>query len=326
MEDSTTGMAIKVGLFAALAIFLAGAMIVRFGTLSRTARSTYEIFVEFNDAGNLVIGAPVSALSVTIGSVADVELEYDKVIVRLKVFENVTLYEGSEFAIRQSGLLGDQYVAVNPAPNKGQDKIEEGSRVTGISPPNLEATVMQATDLLIQLQSVGEEVQQALDKVNVGLLSEQNLNEISGTLSNLNAFAASSAHAAEEAEGFMKEVRSKIGSTMGSIDQAFDEGTELLIDSRGVISELNVQIENRGMELSRVLESMDRSVNSLSELLDKINAGEGSIGRLVTEDKLIQELEQLVENWRRYGILYKESIKNSPPTSSSARRVFGKSP
>ncbi len=326
MEESTTGMAVKVGLFAALAIFLAGAMIVRFGTMSRTARKTYTILVEFRDAGNLVIGAPVSALSVPIGSVADVQLEFDRVVVRLNVFENVTLYEGSEFAIRQSGLLGDQFVAVNPAPDMGQAKITGGSRVDGISPPNLEAAVTHATDLLVQLRTVGEDVQRALEKVNVGLLSDQNLKEISGTLSNLNAFAASSAQAAEEVEGLVTEVRARVDTTLGSVDEAFIHGSELLIDSRGVISELNVQIENRGMELSRVLDNMNQSVSSLSELLDKINSGEGTVGRLVTDDTLMEELERLVENWRRYGILHKESIKNSPPTSSSPRRVFGMSP
>jgi phospholipid/cholesterol/gamma-HCH transport system substrate-binding protein len=78
---------------------------------------SYTLKARFTNVGQLKLRAPVKIAGVRIGSVADVKLEPDKLdaLVTLSIDKRFNqIPDDSAAAVFTSGLLGDQYVAIQP--------------------------------------------------------------------------------------------------------------------------------------------------------------------------------------------------------------------
>jgi len=78
---------------------------------------SYTLKVEYTNIGQLKLRAPVKLAGVRVGTVSSIELEPDKLqaLVKLSIDKHFDkIPDDSTAAIFTSGLLGDQYVAIQP--------------------------------------------------------------------------------------------------------------------------------------------------------------------------------------------------------------------
>ena len=107
MRDLVVGLFVLVGL-AALAY-----LSLQVGGLEFGGPERIMLRATFDDIGGLSVRAPVRVAGVKIGQVSRIELDDDlRAEVFLEVETHVGLSVDSSAAIRTSGLLGDQFVAV----------------------------------------------------------------------------------------------------------------------------------------------------------------------------------------------------------------------
>ena len=92
--------------------------------------ASYDIKARFTNVGQLKLRAPVKVAGVRIGSVSDVKLEPDKLdaLVTMSIDKRFNkIPDDSAASIFTSGLLGDQYVALNPGGSP--DVLKNGDEV-----------------------------------------------------------------------------------------------------------------------------------------------------------------------------------------------------
>lgn len=89
----------------------------------------YQVTVEFNDASGLAAGTDVRLAGVKIGTVLEQHLNPDTyfAVVTLGISQSVRLPSDSSARIIPDGLLGGNYVAVEPG--GADDYIEDGGRI-----------------------------------------------------------------------------------------------------------------------------------------------------------------------------------------------------
>jgi phospholipid/cholesterol/gamma-HCH transport system substrate-binding protein len=92
--------------------------------------SGYNVVARFNNVGGLSVRAPVTMAGVTIGRVEEISFDNQqfKALVRLQIeaqFDQIP--EDSDASILTSGLLGGQYIGLNPGGSL--DSLEEGSEI-----------------------------------------------------------------------------------------------------------------------------------------------------------------------------------------------------
>jgi phospholipid/cholesterol/gamma-HCH transport system substrate-binding protein len=90
----------------------------------------YQVTVEFSDASGLAAGTDVRMAGVKIGTVLDQRLNPDTyfALVTLGISESVRLPSDSSARIIPDGLLGGNYVALEPG--GADDYIENGGRIS----------------------------------------------------------------------------------------------------------------------------------------------------------------------------------------------------
>ena len=114
---SKRSIEILVGLFVLLG--LAGVLFLALKAANLTTLSngdTYPLTAKFDNIGGLKVRAPVRSAGVTVGRVTSISLDAKTYqgVVSMEVHRNVQFPRDSSARILTAGLLGDQYVGLEP--------------------------------------------------------------------------------------------------------------------------------------------------------------------------------------------------------------------
>jgi hypothetical protein len=78
----------------------------------------------------------------------------------------------------------------------------------------------------------------------------------------------------------------------------------------------NEMLADNEAEVEATLKHLADASARLDALLAAAQQGSGTVGRLLADPALYEEVLQLVQNWRRKGIFYKERDKKPAPAQS----------
>jgi phospholipid/cholesterol/gamma-HCH transport system substrate-binding protein len=114
MQPSATRDLI-VGLFVVVGLAALGYLSIQVGGLTYKGPGGLRLYAVFDEIGGLKPRAPVSIAGVTVGKVAAIDLDEGlRARVTLDVDASLQLPSDTSAGIRTSGLLGDQFIALEP--------------------------------------------------------------------------------------------------------------------------------------------------------------------------------------------------------------------
>jgi phospholipid/cholesterol/gamma-HCH transport system substrate-binding protein len=128
MNQSPT-LYLVVGIFVLIGLASIGFLSVSLGGASYRGAGDLTLEVTFDQIGGLKERAPVVVAGVKVGQITDVTLDEDlRARVRLEIDRNVQLPTDSSAAILTSGVLGDQYVELEPGAE--ENYLQPGDEIT----------------------------------------------------------------------------------------------------------------------------------------------------------------------------------------------------
>jgi len=114
MEQSTTRDLI-VGLFVVAGLATIAYLSIQVGGLNYKGSGGLTLYAAFDEVGGLKPRAPVAIAGVTVGEVTDIGLDdMLRARVTLEVDKGIELSTDTSAGIRTAGLLGDQFIALEP--------------------------------------------------------------------------------------------------------------------------------------------------------------------------------------------------------------------
>jgi phospholipid/cholesterol/gamma-HCH transport system substrate-binding protein len=309
-------MEIKVGVFLLVCIALVAGLVIKFGKLERFSARSYNITVVFPNVAGIVRDANVMYAGISVGKVRDIKLSEEgefKVRVTLAIYEGYTIRKDAQFVINQTGLLGDRYVDVVPR-SASAEPIKAGEEVQGMSSVDLTEAMRSVVDVLRQtagtIARIDEAVRrtdQAIKRFDEVVLTTQNLEHVSSTLVNLDAATSNAVGAISSLQSVIHDSRQSISNTLNTLSVAADD----LGDASKRVQKVVTDNED---EVHAAAKDLAASMAKLNSIMEGVQKGQGTAGRLLTDPTLHDEILKLVENWRRYGILYKD--KNAGKTET----------
>ena len=112
---TTAARDLAVGVFVLAGLLAIAYLTLRIGGVSLSSRDGIVMFATFDHIGGLSARSPVRIAGVKVGRVESIELDEDlRAPVRLVVDAGLELSVDSAAAARTSGLLGDQFIALEP--------------------------------------------------------------------------------------------------------------------------------------------------------------------------------------------------------------------
>ncbi len=252
-----------------------------------------------DNASGLVPGNAVWINGVLVGSVSDVKLGHSSVEVQFTVTDEVALPHGTMAAMGGFAFVGDMRL-----------DLVLGSPDTSYHQPGDVIPEQKAEGGLGSLSAAVPALMEQLDTIFAGagqtISAAQVLLEHPG--SGLNSSLNSIGGAAESLNALLEAESGILSATLTDIRLLAVAVTDLAEDSLATtIGNLN-GVTTR---LERNLHLLEQATVALSTLLERINAGEGTLGKLATDPELYDEttaavtalrriLEELEENPRKY--------------------------
>ncbi|WP_303784755.1 outer membrane lipid asymmetry maintenance protein MlaD [Azovibrio restrictus] len=112
-----TTLDLWVGFFVALGMAALLFLALKVGSFSGVQmEQTYQLQAKFDNIGGLKVRGPVKSAGVVVGRVADIRFDPDtyEAVVLLNIDSRYTFPKDTFASIYTSGLLGDQYVGLEP--------------------------------------------------------------------------------------------------------------------------------------------------------------------------------------------------------------------
>ena len=290
---------VKIGIYAVVILLCAWAGI-RFlsglDVFGRTRNYTahYEQINGLQDAAAVVING------VKVGQVTGVALDVENggVDVTLSVNKAYNIPTDSKAMMFSAGLMGGKSIEIKMG--EAKEFLKSGDAIeTGV-------TLDMFDTLANELGDIKERVATLLDNLNqtiegVDSLVDNNSKNLTKTVASLNAVMADL----------------KKSNIIGNIDgfcATLNQNGEKL---EGIITDINSLTKALNEQQSG--EKLAQAINEVNALLAKVNSGSGSIGNLVSDEKLYKELAQASQNLS----LLLADLKENPKRYINVT-VFGK--
>lgn len=279
--DMSRKTEIQVGatVLVAIAILLWG--IAWLSTLAK-ARVQRTWHVSFAQGGGLAEGNEAQVNGVRKGVVTSLRLVGDHVVVDLSMAKDVVLTRESRIAIRSASMLGDKVIAVDYTgtgePWSPRDTIP-GVYENGL--PEVMAEVGRASG------SVAAIVRQ-LDSLAVAV------NQGGGLTASLENFRRTS----EELALTVTENRAALRTTMANFAATSTSAKELVVDRQESLDDALDHFVSAAGNLDRVSGKLDSLRASLQGAASRLDRGEGTLGRLVKDERLYADLDASVRDLR----------------------------
>ncbi len=119
-----------VGLFVIAGIVALLFLALKVGSMSTVNSSdSYEVVARFENIGGLKVRAPVKSAGVVVGRVADIRFDNEKyeAAVTLRLDKRYSFPKDTSAAIMTSGLLGEQYIGLEPGGDS--EKLKDKDRI-----------------------------------------------------------------------------------------------------------------------------------------------------------------------------------------------------
>jgi phospholipid/cholesterol/gamma-HCH transport system substrate-binding protein len=274
-----TEIQVGVTVLVALAILLWG--IAALSTLAK-ARVQRIWHVSFAQGGGLAEGNEAQVNGVRKGVVTSLRLAGDRVIVDLALARDVELTRESKVVIRSISMMGDKVIAVDYSgtgvPWTERDTIP-GVYEKGL--PEVMADVGRASG---SVAAIARQLDSLAVVVNQG----------GGLTSSIENFR----RASEELAAAVAENRAALRTTMANFSATSTSTKELVVDRQASLDAALDHFVATAGNLDRVSGKLDSLRASLQGAASRLDRGEGTLGKLVKDERLYADLEGSVRDLR----------------------------
>jgi phospholipid/cholesterol/gamma-HCH transport system substrate-binding protein len=273
---SSGGKEAQVGLFVLLGL-ISFIVVLFWMTDPATLRGRYILYTVVDNAGGVRAGDPIQMQGINIGRVHDFEMVGgDRVVIGMEVEGEWGIPRGSVTEMGESGLFGGRSIRVVRGPGPGF--VEQGDTLPGEGAA-AEGLLGAVDALSAQAGSVLTSIDRVLDPETVGSV-RGSARELEMLLSELSAIA--------------REQRGQLADLTQTLNQAA-EGIEAASEAGPDIRTAVARADSAMAMLATTSESLDTAVASLNTILARMERGEGTLGRLSTDETLYVSLTAAAE-------------------------------
>jgi len=275
---------VKIGIFVGIALSILGTFIFIVGDLAVLFKKPgYSLYVNFDSTAGLERTAAVRMSGVKIGYVKDITLAGRRARVLIKISPKFRIPEGSKATLSSLGILGEKDLEI--IPGEKDTYLEPESTIEGLPAVSFDQLGTLLLSAGTEIKEVGESLKQLMGKESSANIKSiiQNFSELS---SDLKEVIASNKDGLTRGIQSTSQAAQTFGQKVTEVSQDLDK-TIMLFKNIAEENRDNIRIDLE--KIKELVTKMGDSVDLLNRALEKINKGEGTVGKLVTEPELYHE-------------------------------------
>jgi phospholipid/cholesterol/gamma-HCH transport system substrate-binding protein len=261
--------------------------------------STKDYRLTFSDVMGLEVSNTVSFKGVVVGRVAQIKPDYekDKVDVVIALNKDVKVTDKSQIILADDGLLGGKtlILKINPgSPLAANSQIQTGVQLGLMDSvtEKLDPTLKNVDSLMYNLNKIVKEFEHSGEALKVLLSSATQ------STTGLNGIMASNSKNLNVITGNAAVLTAQLNKVVTDLDNQLKP---ILANATSFTDSLKT------MELAQTLQTVNGTVAQLQGIITEINSGQGTIGKLTSNDSLYTNLNNTAESLNSLLVDFKQS-------------------
>lgn len=238
--------------------------------------------VSFEQTGGLSAADEVLVNGIRKGQVRSMKLEGDRVIVELELSKDIVLTTDSGVAIRNVGLMGERVIAVDL--RSTGEPLDPARPIEGTYEKGMGEVMGQLGGAIEAITGLSEELRAVAQVMGGGGRMARTIENFTETSNELRLLVADNRAALGEAIGNFAEA----SRTAKSLTSEREEQLERALDNFASAAQKMDDLSGRLDSLRSVIQTMS----------SRVERGEGTLGKLVNDDHLYDELNESVTSFK----------------------------
>jgi phospholipid/cholesterol/gamma-HCH transport system substrate-binding protein len=309
---------LKVGFLALLAFLILyfGFNFLKGNDVFSTARVYY---VEYDNVDGLMVSNQVMVNGIEVGKVKKVEIlpeKANRILVTLRLSQDIVIPDKTVAVLSDGALLGGKIIRLRleGKGNLAEDSFLKGETEVGVTALLKERAIpviANADSLLVSFRQISNKFDHTGTYLNT-LLKTSN-----ETVSNING----------SVNGIVADNKANIAQISSNMKTLSTDLIETEKQLRPLLSKFNTVADSlNALKIGKTLKEVDATVISLKKIVQGLERGEGTAGKLIKNDSLylglnktIVDLDKLLLDFRlqpkRYIGISVFGKKNTPPSN-----------
>ncbi len=312
------GLEAKVGMFVVFCLILLGVMAVKIGGLNFGKSNSYQVVSYVADASGLTPESKVMFRGVEVGKIKQINLEDGKVKLILDIENKYKIPKNIRTSVQASGFLGAKHLVLEQTGETAQGFLAENGVVN---------EYYKSTDigeLSNKLGLIADDIKAITESLRQVLATEAGKNNMKGTLENVHETTKILREMMVENQKRINKIVENIETLTTSLKSISVENqsniNELIANLKDVSEVLKMQtpeiaskVNNITSNLDEVLDDsktdlkqtfsnvntlttkLEKSVDNINEITDKINKGEGTVGKLINDNETVDNINKAIK-------------------------------
>lgn len=260
--------------------------------------NTSSYYVIYNNVDGLTKSNPVIINGLTVGKVSNIKLmqKAKSILVEIKIEEDIILGDSTIAELADTDLLGSKAVILRVGPL--DNPVEPGDTLKAYIDPglaaylddvepiadNLNVAIIRISEILQGMEGVGEEFKSTVKNTNEMIVK-------------VNSLLAANEKDLARALATTNDLLKNIGDKVDQLDPLLAKGNNLL-DS------IN------SLEIQQTVLSLNQALDLVNSIMLDLDNGKGTLGQLMTNDSLYNNLNQLLIDMDQLTIHFNQYPKD----------------
>ena len=238
----------------------------------------YAVYAYFENVAGVYEATPVHLEGLKVGVVESLEFKDGKILVKMRIRNGVRINRDAVARIKTRGVLGSAYIDISHGtPESGE--LKEGDFIEKTTVPvDMDYLVQKAYEIEEDIKSVTESLKNSLG-------GKEGEEKISALVEDISGFFENLKDMTEGVEGDFKNLVSLLKQDAEKLRDFIDKANSAITENREDIREA----VKKAREFS---EKLDRAIAQVEGILDDIEKGKGTIGKLIKDEETAKKIEE----------------------------------
>ena len=293
---------LKVGAFSLVILTLLTYMTFKVGGFEWVKKKGYVLYAEFKNIGGLDEKTRIKVAGVDAGTIEKIQLKDGKARLVIRVNRDVVLYSDASVGIKATGLLGDKYLEIKTGLTKPE--LKDGDTIKNVQ------EVIDIDDLVRNLSGVSSNISTLASALSESLGTPEAKKALKESILNIKDITAGLKETIAVNDHKMRTTLDNINNLIASINDLVEKNKEPLTATVSNIKDFSASLKTEGpdlvanlnkaaKELKEMVEENRPTIKNAAQSIDNISRtiaqGEGTLGKLVKDDRLYESANKAAE-------------------------------
>ena len=243
-------------------------------------QSRYKYSVVFPNIGSLEVGDPVAVSGVSRGKVEKIKLHQGDVLVTFNLTQDVVLKKDAKFTVMNIGLMGERFVAVETG---------HSDSLLDLSTPIRGYYDIGIPEVMGRMGEMIDEIRRLTGHLETVIGTESSQAALIQTIENLKSIS-------QKIDTLLEQNQDKINQTMGELSQTSIELRKMVLTNKEKLQQTVDNFSSASGKLDNITTTLDTLSIFLKSITSKIENGQGSLGQLLNDTTLYEQIKKTTQN------------------------------